>query len=65
MIYKLEVEYSLEQFVYVITDPDQYRRLITGYYVNVIGAIMYEVSFGSSNARYYAAELADVKNYAL
>lgn len=62
MIYSIEVEYRLGEFVYLKTDPDQYKRMVTGYYIGMEGTILYEVVLGSDGSKYYAEELSRDKD---
>lgn len=54
-------EFSLGQKVYLVTDPEQYARIITKYIVNTNG-IEYEVALGLSTMVCQACELATTKN---
>jgi hypothetical protein len=54
-------KYNIGDFVYLITDPDQYKRIVTGINVSFSG-IMYEVSFGERETPHYEFELSDQIN---
>lgn len=60
--YIINTAFKLAQTVYIITDPDQLQRMITGYYIDVEGNVMYEVALSAFNSRHYAAELTADKN---
>ena len=62
MAYNLDIEYALGEFVYLVTDPDQFKRLVTGYYVSMDGTVMYEVALASMGSKYYADELSRDKD---
>lgn len=53
----VESKYSLGDFVYITTDEDQKKRIITEIKVKVAG-IMYEVSFGTTVSYHYDFELS-------
>ena len=61
-MYSTRVEYELGEFVYLKTDPDQYKRMVTGYYIGMDNSILYEVALGSGGSKYYAKELSRDKD---
>lgn len=61
----IDNKFELGQFVYVITDPDQYKRIVTGIIVNPGVQIMYECSVGNATNNFYDFELSDEKDIEL
>lgn len=61
-IVKFEAEYEIGSIVYLISDPEQYKRVVIKYYVDYT-ALLYEVSCGADEPTlHYAFELNDKKN---
>ena len=51
--------------VYLVTDPYQFKRMITGIKFNLGGSIMYEVSIGSETSVHYEQEIYSEVNNSL
>lgn len=56
----MKPEYNIGDEVYLKTDPDQLRRMVTGYTVRPIG-ILYLLSSGSSEGQHYSVEITKDK----
>ena len=54
----MKIEFNIGDTVYLKTDIDQYKRMITGYTVRE-GAVMYLLSFGSEETSHYELEISD------
>jgi hypothetical protein len=61
MALKIQNEFELEQEVFLVTDPDQNRHLITAIVV-LPGAVMYRLSCNGEEAEFYAFEISRAKN---
>lgn len=46
------------ELIYLITDPYQFKRMITGIKFNLGGSIMYDVSIGSETSVHYEQEIS-------
>jgi hypothetical protein len=57
----IENQYELEQMVYLKTDPDQLRRLVTGVMQTPDG-ILYQLTFVSTVSLHYEFEISDGKD---
>ena len=55
--------FEIGQTVYIITDPDQYARIVTGYTVRKNGQIFYLVSFVNKESQFEEYELTTEKTY--
>lgn len=58
---EIEVEYTINQVVYLRTDPDQLPHLVIGYKIVPTG-ILYGVVFMGSSSYFYAMELSTDRN---
>lgn len=54
----LLLEFAEQQKVYLVTDPNQCVRIVTGYRVNN-GSITYELSCGAQVSYHYAFEISE------
>lgn len=57
----IENKYQIGDFVYLVTDPDQEKRMVTGITVRVSG-ILYLISLGERETSHYEFELSDQAN---
>jgi hypothetical protein len=57
----IQPKFSIGQLIYVVTDPDQYLRMITGYKIRPYG-IKYLVSYIDSESEFFDIELSEDKN---
>lgn len=58
----LDLEFNIGNSVYLKTDEDQKRRIITGLYVTQ-NEIIYYLNCGTEETKHYAFELSTEKNY--
>jgi hypothetical protein len=56
-------KYEIKQIVYLITDPDQYPRIITSIKVHDGGELLYETSCGKDSSNHYEFEISTEKSY--
>jgi len=56
----IEIEYKIKDMVYVITDPDQNKGIVTAFLIDE-NSVMYRVCVGSNSNYYYAFELTTEK----
>ena len=49
---KLDIRFQIEQVVYLITDPDQRERVVSGIHIKK-GHIVYELVFSDLNPTYH------------
>jgi hypothetical protein len=54
----IDNQFNIGQFVYLITDVDQVRRIITAISIRGNNSISYEVSLGTSCGFHYDFELS-------
>ena len=54
----MKANYNIGDYVYLKTDIDQYKRLVTGYTVRTDG-ILYLLSFGSEETSHHELEISD------
>lgn len=57
-------EYIIGQFVYSVTDPDQYRLIVTAYVITAT-TIQYECSFRGECSTYHSFEISKDKELML
>ncbi len=53
----MKANYNIGDYVYLKTDIDQYKRLVTGYTVRIDG-ILYLLSLGSEETDHYELEIS-------
>jgi hypothetical protein len=56
--------WSLQEEVYLKTDPDQRRYIVTAIHINIDGSLTYNVSHNTETYIVFAQELVGHKNYA-
>jgi hypothetical protein len=61
----IDNKFDLEAIVYLVTDPDQYERMVTRLIVAINCTILYELSCGTDTSLHYAAEITSKKNMEL
>ena len=54
----MKANYNIGDYVYLKTDIDQYKRLVTGYTVRTDG-ILYLLSLGSEETSHHELEISD------
>jgi uncharacterized protein YebE (UPF0316 family) len=59
---KIETKYNLGDIVFLITDKDQYERIITGIIIRPFG-VTYYLSCGTEETNHYEMEFNTSKNY--
>jgi hypothetical protein len=59
---KIDNKFNLEEVVFLITDADQYARIITGIQIYKNG-ILYRLACGTSDSWHYEYEIATDKNF--
>ena len=62
---QIDNKFDLEQIVYLITDVDQFERMVTRLVIALNGAILYELSCGTDVSLHYAGEITSHKNMKL
>jgi len=58
---KIDLDFDLNDIVFLITDTEQLQRIVVGYQVSVIG-ITYKLAQGVNETWHYACEIATDKN---
>lgn len=62
-VIKIQSEFDLGQKVYLITDPEQYARMIIGVYKSLSGSVSYQLACGSDEpTEHYEQEICDTKD---
>lgn len=56
----IDVKFRIREIVYIMTDPDQNRGVVTGYLVDET-SILYRVAIGQNYSYYYDFELSTDK----
>ena len=59
---KINNKFDIGQTVYLITDPDQNKRLVTNIIVTPIG-VMYGLTFGDDESIHYEIHITEEKSY--
>lgn len=59
---RFKVDFKIAEIVYIITDPDQDKCIITGYMIDDT-SVMYRVCKGASTNYYYGFELSTDKTF--
>lgn len=60
---KIELDFDTGDFVYLITDPDQIRRMVTEVKLLPGGVALYVVGYSDNEtSEHYSIELSDTKN---
>lgn len=57
----LDNKYNIGDTVFLLTDPEQYPRMVTAIIIRYKGYIEYEVSFSSTSNNFTEIELCDEK----
>ena len=52
------MKFEIGDYVYLKTDIDQYKRLVTGYTVRP-NVVIYNLSFGSEETTHYELEISE------
>jgi hypothetical protein len=58
----LDLDFNIGDVVYLKTDEDQLKRIITGIYLTQ-NEVIYYVSKGTDESKHYSFELSLVKDY--
>lgn len=58
----VDVEFEIEEIVYLKTDLDQLPRIVSGLSIRKSGVISYELSQGSHTSYHYDFEISKEKN---
>ena len=61
----IENKYKLGEIVFLITDPDQYQRIITAIQININGSIIYHLAQGINETWHFEVEIASDKNFSI
>lgn len=59
---KINNKYNLEDKVYLITDVEQYPRMVACISVTIGGIIMYTLACAEGSSEHYECEISDEKN---
>jgi hypothetical protein len=57
----IEVAFEQWQKVYLITDPDQHVRLVSGYFVRCDGTVLYQLTCGTEADEHNEEEISTEK----
>lgn len=55
-------KFEIGDFVYLVTDVDQSKRMVTGFTVRQGGHVIYELSLGTSTSWHIEQEITKEKN---
>lgn len=58
----IDNKFELGEIVYLMTDIDQFERLITRIVITISKSILYELSCGNQSSLHYAEEITGQKN---
>lgn len=58
----VEIDFEVGEFVYLITDPDQHKRVVCGIILRPTG-LLYEVCHSVQTTIHYGFELSKEKDY--
>lgn len=58
----IDNKFEIGEIVYLITDEDQKKRVITALNIYPDNVILYELSCGSSASKHYAFEISENKD---
>jgi len=58
----IDNKYEIGAFVYLTTDPDQHRRIVTGIKICRAAELVYEITFGTHSSDHYEFELSSEKD---
>lgn len=61
----IDNKYSHGEIVYLITDPDQFERMITRLIISMNQSILYELTCGTQTSVHYQQEITGQKNMQL
>ena len=50
-------KYEIEEFAYLVTDPEQHKRIVTRIIISKCG-IVYELCFGAAVSEHYDFEIS-------
>jgi len=56
---KIELDYDIGDFVYIVTDPEQFKRQVTEIRLLPGGVAIYNVVLADSDSEHYSIELND------
>lgn len=56
-----EIKYKIGDFVYLITDIDQYKRIVTGITIR-LNSVIYAITFGENETTHYDFEISKEPN---
>jgi len=59
----IELDFNLEDIVFLITDTEQLQRIVVAYQVSVSGTILYKLAQGTNETWHYSCEIATDKNF--
>jgi len=59
----IDNQFELGEEVYLKTDEEQRKRIITGIKIDCTGGIWYELSLGTNVSNHYAVEISREKCY--
>jgi hypothetical protein len=57
--------YKNGEFVYLVTDPEQYRRMVTAIKFTLDGGLIYDITLGTFTSSHYESEMSDTVNESL
>jgi hypothetical protein len=58
-----KIEHELGEIVYLITDPDQFERMVTGIILRPNNQVIYEISFMNSETQHYSIEFTSERDF--
>jgi len=61
-VINVPIEFDIKDRVYLITDPDQDKRIVTGILIKPNKTIMYELTYREDISYHYAFEITNDKD---
>lgn len=61
MLYAYDIEYFIGEAVYLVTDPEQLERIVTGIIFRPSG-LLYSLSYCGNESWHYPCEISMTKN---
>ena len=58
----IDNKYEIGDIVYIVTDEDQKKRMVTSIVIYKAGEIVYKIVCGTNYSEHYDFELSDKKN---
>ena len=62
MLIEHHIEFGIGELVYLVTDPDQNKRIVTGIMLRPSKTVLYVLSFGTVESYNYEVEITRERN---